>query len=144
MVIYVLSRSTSSKNVQSLPILDPKILRVDVCPLPRAPPPHRPPVCAIYYTYTVTATQLLSQLPCTISNERTKLHLTGSMTVSAALFCKQLKQISIKIPVTNNLEKWQSLGTPGISPFTLQYSLLLKKNVVSLYFLQVYSLISVF
>ena len=94
------------------------ILRVDVSPRSIA-------VSAIYYT--VTTPQLLSQLPYTISYERTKLHLTGFMRASAALFSKQLKPISIKIPVTNNLKKWQSLGTPGISCLTLQYSLLLKK-----------------
>ena len=107
MVIYGLSRSTSSRNFQSLPILDPKILRVDVFP------PFRP-VSAIYFT--VTTTQLLSQLPCTISYKRTKLHLTGYMRVSAASFCKQLKPISIKISVTNNLVKraipWNSWYFP--------------------------------
>ena len=132
MVIYGLSRSTSSRNFQSLPILDPKILRVDVSP------PFRP-VSAIYFT--VTTTQLLSQLPCTISYKRTKLHLTGYMRVSAASFCKQLKPTSIKISVTNNLVKRAIPWNSWYFPIYFTIFTPFEKNVISLYFLKVYSLI---
>ena len=119
MVIYRLSRSTSGKNFQSLPILDPKILRVDVS-RPPFPPSKRYILHSYHDTVVVTVTMHNQLRENKASSNRFHESFCSVVLQAAETYLNQTA-------VTNNLEKWQSLGTPGISPFTLQYSLLLKK-----------------
>ena len=132
MVIYAVSRSTYSKNFQSLPILDPKILRLDV--FPPLPCSKHHILHSYHDTVVVTVTMHNQLRENKASSNRFHESFCSVVLQAAETYLNQTA-------VTNNLEKWQSLGTPGISPFTLQYSFLLKKDVVSFYFLQVYSLI---